>query len=228
MKKYLQLMCFLLAVALITACMPAEKTSTAVPAPAVPNPASEASPPVQPESPALPQQPKQEISIEVQELLAKNKNKVKNIYYKYRGPQTAINFYEFFVKGDKIKYLPYLEIKTLDRQESYDSIFIDKSAKTAQSYCKAASCAYKGKKADLNYQETYIPTIFDWISSITQAKKVGEELIDDRSTWKVETNQGTFWIETFYGIPLKIDSGGKIFRFEQIAVNSVQDSDVNP
>ncbi len=223
MKKYLAVLCFLLALAWITSCTSVEKTSTTVS-----NPANEASHPVQAESPAQPQPPKQDISAEVQELLAKNKNKVKNIYYKYRSPQTGSNFYEFFAKGDKIKYLPYKEIKTMDKQESYDSVFIDKTAKTAQSYCEAAYCLYKGKKADLDYQESYIPTIFDWLSGITQAKKVGEEVIDERSTWKVDTNEGILWIDTFYALPLKIESGGKTFRFEQIAVNGVQDSDVNP
>ena len=224
MKKYLQVLCFLLALALVASCTSVEKTSTSIPNTAgdVNKPAQEAlPPPVQPP-------PKQEISAEVQELLAKNKNKVKNIYYKYRGPKTGSNFYEFFVKGDKVKYLPYQEIKTMDKQDSYDSVFIDKTAKTAQSYCEAAYCAYKGKKADLDYDEFYIPTIFDWIDGITQAKKAGEEVIDERSTWKVETNEGTLWIDTFYAVPLKIESGGKTFRFEQIAVNGVKDEDVNP
>ena len=173
-------------------------------------------------------QPKQEISVEVKELLDKSKVKVNNIYYKYRGPQTGNNFYEFYVKGTKIKYIPYRELKSLDKTESYDSIFIDKIAKTAQSYCIAAYCVYKGKKADLNYADAYISTAFDWVNSITQAKKVGEEVIDNRNTWKLETNEGILWVDTFYGMPLKIESGGKTFKFEQIAVNSVQDSDVSP
>lgn len=172
--------------------------------------------------------PKQEISAEAKELLDKSKVKVKSIYYKYRGPQTGNNFYEFYVKGTKIKYLPYRELKSLDKPDSYDSIFIDKIAKTAQSYCIASYCVYKGKKADLNYGDAYISTVFDWLDSIIQAKKVGEEVIDDRTTWKLETNEGILWVDTFYGIPLKIDSSGKLFRFEQIAVNSVQDSDVTP
>ena len=48
------------------------------------------------------------------------------------------------------------------------------------------------------------------------------------SPWKIDTGHGTFWIDTFYGIPLKIEAGGKTYKFEQIAVNSVQDSDVVP
>lgn len=171
--------------------------------------------------------PKQEISAGVKDLLERHKTRVKSIYYKYRGPETGTNFHEFYVKGDKIKYKPYLELKSLDREDSYDTIFIDKTAQTAESYCMAAYCAYKGKKADLEYGDAYISTIFDWIS-VASAKKVGEEVIDDRNTWKLETGKGILWVDTFYGIPLKAESNGKTYKFEQISVNSVQDSDVAP
>jgi hypothetical protein len=168
-----------------------------------------------------------EIAAEVKDFLAKPKTKVSSIYYKYRGPETGSNFHEFYVKGSRIKYIPYRELKSLDNPESYDSVFIDKTAGTAQSYCTELYCAYKGKKADLNYGGAYIKTIFDWID-IESADKVGEEVIDDRSTWKVQTDKGILWIDTFYGIPLKAESGGKTYKFEQISVNSVKDSDVAP
>lgn len=170
---------------------------------------------------------KSNVAPEVKELFDKSKTRVKNVYYKYRGPETGSNFHEFYMKGSKIKINPHLEIKTLDKLESYDSIFIDKTTRTAASYCEAVYCTYKGKKQDLNYGQAYIFTIFDWIG-VEQAKKVGEEVIDSRSTWKLETNLGTLWVDTFYGIPLKAESNGKTYRFEQISVNSVQDSDVVP
>lgn len=174
-------------------------------------------------------EPKQEISAEVRGLLDKSKTRVKNIYYKYRGPETTKtgdNFFEFYVKDAKVKYVPAREIRALDLPDSYDVIFIDKTAKTAISYCEAAYCAYKGKKADLNYDKAYIKTVFDWIAGIKDAKKVGEEVIDDRSIWKVEANNGILWIDTFYGIPLKIESNGKTYRFQQISANNVKNSDV--
>ena len=168
------------------------------------------------------------ISSDVKDLLARHNEKVKNIYYKYKGPQTDDNFYDFYIKGDRIKYFPYRELKGLDRNDSYNSVYIDVTAKTAQKYCDDRTCLYKGKKGDLNYKNSYILTMFDWLNGVTQAQKVGEEVIDDRSVWKIETNRGTLWIDTFYGIPLKIQSGITTFRFQQIAVNSVQDSDVVP
>ncbi|MBI2655372.1 hypothetical protein HYX06_03030 [Candidatus Woesearchaeota archaeon] len=172
-------------------------------------------------------QPKQDIAPDIRELFEKSKTRISNVYYRYRGPETGSNFHEFYIKGPKIKINPYLEIKTLDKPGSYDSIFIDKAARTAASYCEAVYCASKGKKEDLNYGQAYILTIFDW-AEVERAAKVGEEVIDSRSTWKIETNLGTLWVDTFYGIPLKAESNGKTYRFEQIAVNSVQDSDVVP
>ena len=144
------------------------------------------------------------------------------------GSQTGNDFFEFYVKDTKIMYKPARELQSLDRQDSYDSIFIDKTAKTAQTYCVDHTCLYKGKKGNLNYADAYISTALDWIGSIKTANKIGEERIDNRDTWKIETNEGTFWLDTYYGMPLKIESSGKIFRFQQIAPNSVQDSDVIP
>src|SRR3989344_5044373 len=157
----------------------------------------------------------QNIPAEIKDLFEKSKTSVSNVYYHYRGPETGSNFHEFYIKASKIKIKPYLEIKTLDKPSSYDSIFIDKAAGTAVSYCEAAYCAYKGKKKDLNYGQAYIPTIFDW-AEVEQAEKVGEEVIDSRSTWKLKTNLGILWVDTFYGIPLKAESNGKMYKFEQI------------
>ena len=221
MKKYQLILCFILILAFMLACAPEQKISTTITKPdakvnvgqAVQEPSTE---------------PKQQISSEVKGLLDKSKTNVKSIYYKYRGPETGNNFYEFYVKGNKIKYKPALEIKSLDKKESYDSIYIDKIAHTAQSYCDAIYCLYKGKTEDLNYRDVYISTIIDWVDGITEAKKVGEEIIDRRNTWKIESNKGILWVDTLYGVPLKIESSGKKYRFEQISFSSVEDADVVP
>ena len=220
MKKDLFIFYFIFLLVFMIACAPIQKESAPI---------------SKPESKAdvkLPQdtkiEQKQEVSAEVKELLDKSKIRVRSIYYKYKGPETGNDFYEFYTKDAKIKYLPALEIKSLDAVDSYDTIFIDKTAKAAASYCVAYYCKYKGKKQDLNYDDVYISTMLDWVSGLTSAKKVGEEVIDDRNTWKIETNKGILWVDTFYGIPLKVESSGKAYRFQHISVNSVQDSDVVP
>lgn len=214
-------LCIISLLILIVACAPAQE------APAATSPKAEQSTATKTQAATAQEKPAGEIAADVKDLLSKHKTRITSVYYKYRGPETGSNFHEFYVKGSKIKYKPSLETKTLDLPGSYDSIFIDKTAKTAQSYCTAAFCAYKGKKESLNYDDAYIETVFDWLS-FTSAKKVGEEVIESRTTWKIETNKGILWVDTFYGIPLKADSGGKTYRFEQLAVNSITDADVTP
>src|SRR3989344_8475574 len=154
-KRYLTFLLFTVALIFILSCSPIQEAPKTT---ITPKTESSTSTKTQAET----TQSTAEISADVKELLNKHKARVSSIYYKYRGPETGSNFHEFYIKGDKIKYNPYLEIKTLDRQDSFDSIFIDKEAKAAASYCMAAHCIYKGKKADLEYSKTYIPTIFDW------------------------------------------------------------------
>ena len=173
------------------------------------------------------QQPVADFSPEVKDLLSRHSIRVKSIFYKYKGPETAEFLYDFYIKDQKIKYSPIRNIKYFDKQDSYNYIFIDKASGTAQSYCLDI-CTYPGKKGDLVYDNVYIPTIFDWIDGLTKAEKIGEEVIDSRSTWKLDTNKGTLWIDTFYGIPLKVESGGKTYRFQQMSVNGVKDSNVSP
>lgn len=173
------------------------------------------------------EQAKPLISPEVRDLLSMHKTRVQSVSYKYKGPESGDFLYDFYVKGQKIKYSPQRDKKYFDKEDSYNYIFIDKANKTAESYCLQV-CPYPGKKGDLNYDGVYVSTILDWIDEITSAEKVGEEALDNRNTWKLDTNKGIFWVDTFYGVPLKVESSGKTYRFYQVAVNSVTDADTNP
>ena len=163
-------LCIISFLVLIVACAPAQEAPKTTIAPK-----TESGTGTKTQTATAQEKPTAEIAADVKELLNKHKTRVTSIYYKYRGPETGSNFHEFYIRGNKIKYKPYLEIKTLDRPDSYDEIFIDKVTKTAQSYCTADYCAYKGKKTDLNYNDAYISTVFDWIS-VTEAEKIGEEV----------------------------------------------------
>src|SRR3989338_1261676 len=138
-------LCIISFLVLIISCAPAQKTPKTATAPK-----TESSAEAKTQAITTQEKPT-EIAADVKDLLSKHKTKITSVYYKYRGPETGANFHEFYVKGNKIKYNPYLELKSLDRPDSYDAIFIDKTAGTAQSYCTAAYCAYKGKKEDLSY-----------------------------------------------------------------------------
>ena len=84
----------------------------------------------------------------------------------------------------------------------------------------------RGKKAELDYDGAYIWTMKDWVNKITDAEKVGEEVIDRRSTMKVKTNFGLVWIDKFSGIPVRVESEGKMYRFDEVTLGKVTDADV--
>ena len=168
------------------------------------------------------------ISAEVKELLSLADEKVQSIRYKYKGPETKDFFYEFFVKENKVKYILDSTFKTLDIDDAYDVIYINTEAKTALAYCDNRKCRVKGKKSVLNYDEAYIWTPFDWLDNIEFAEKTGEELIGQRSTWKLETNIGTLWIGTFFGVPLQAELEDNKYQFVQMKFNGVKDEDVTP
>jgi len=106
MKKYLLVLCVIVILSYVAACAPVQQVTSPVPPPVA---KPEAKKPVE-EPAAMP--PVQSISADVKGVLGSS-NKVKSIYYKYRGPQTGNNFFEFYIKGNKIKYLPAREIKSI-------------------------------------------------------------------------------------------------------------------
>ncbi|MBI2208951.1 hypothetical protein HYU50_05650 [Candidatus Woesearchaeota archaeon] len=169
------------------------------------------------------------ISPEVKQLLDTAGTKVKSVRYSYKGPETADFYYQFYVKGNKIKYLPDPDYKAIDVDEdAYDAIYLDKGLKTALAYCDDRKCRVKGQKAELGYNDAYIMTPLDWLSQIKSAEKTGEELINKRSAWKLSTNAGTVWVDTFFGVPLQAESSGNLYKFDKISFNDVKDEDVTP
>jgi len=170
----------------------------------------------------------EEISSEIRELLSIADKKVRSLSYKYKSQETKDFFYEFMVKGNKIKYTidPTFKDLHLD-DDAYDTIYINKEFKTALAYCDGRKCRVKGKKVALDYDENYILTPFDWLSNIEFVEKIGERSIDRRNTWKLSTNDFIIWIDTFFGMPLQVESNGNIYQFQKMSFNDVKDEDVS-
>ena len=133
------------------------------------------------------------------------------------------------MRDNKLKYLidPTFKDVGLD-DAAYDTIYLDKESKTTLAYCDGRRCRVKGEKQTFDYDQFYITTPLDWLSNIEFAEKVGEELIKKRNTWKLSTNIGTIWVDTFFGVPLQIESAGVIYKFETMTFNQVKDEDVTP
>jgi len=170
------------------------------------------------------------ISEEVKELLSLADQKVQSISYRYKGPETKNSIYEFYVKGDMVKYTINPTYKDVSFDEhAYDTIYLNKDSKIGIAYCDSRRCKVKGNKTALDYEETYILTPTDWLDKIEFAEKIGEELIDRRNTWKLSTdNIGTIWIDSFFGIPLQLEIGDDIYQFQKLTFNGVTDEDVTP
>jgi len=165
---------------------------------------------------------------EVEELLSISDKKVEGIRYSYKGPETKDFIYEFFVKGNKIKYILNPSFKVIDVDEdAYDTVYINKESETALAYCDGRKCRVKGKKGVLDYNENYILTPFDWLNKIESVDKVGEQLIDRRNTKKLTTNDFSIWVDTFFGVPLQVETTDNLYQFEKMSFNGVKDEDVS-
>ena len=140
----------------------------------------------------------EQIPSEIEEFLSIADEKVQSISYSYKGPETKDFFYDFFVKGNNIKYILSPTYFIDVEGDNYDAIYLDKVLQTAQGYCDAKKCYRKGKKADLDYDEEYILTPLDWLDKIEEAEKVGEEIIDRRDTWKLSTKPSSLGNMTIY------------------------------
>jgi acid stress-induced BolA-like protein IbaG/YrbA len=168
------------------------------------------------------------ISSEVKELLSKADEEVQSLRYNYKGPETKDFFYEFVVKGNKIKYTidPTFKDLHLD-DDAYDMIYINKEFKTALAYCDGRECRSKGKKTYLDYDEVYILTPLDWLDRIEFAEKIGEEVIGRRNTWKLATNDFTVWIDDFFGVSVRVEFADNTHQFEKMVFNNVKDEEVS-
>jgi len=173
------------------------------------------------------EQKSDEISSEVTELLNLADQKVQSITYRYKSPETKDFFYTFYVKDNRIKYVIHPAYKVIDVDEdAYDTIYINKDSRTALAYCDHKKCIVKGKKAVLDYDGAYILTPFDWIDEVESPQKIDEYQVDRRNTMMLTTNDFTIWIDTFFGVPLKVETADDLYRFQNILINSLKDEDV--
>jgi hypothetical protein len=223
MKKIMLFSAFVFSLIVITACI-----QTAAPPQQASNVAVQEPQAKPAEQPSQETQPVKVIAPEVQEAISKSA-RIKSLRYSYKGPETKEFSYIFLVKGTKIKYSVYPTYKVIDVDaDSYDTIYIDTTSKTAQAYCDNRQCKAKGKKADLDYGKYYIKTPLDWVNSIESANKISEQLIQSRNTLKILTNDGTMWVDNYYGVPLQVESSGNIYEFQKMVVNDVKDEEVIP
>lgn len=169
----------------------------------------------------------------VRDLLAKQGLKVKSMNYLYQDPQNTPEKDEVFVKGNKLK-IKLAQLDHVVNDVYVDTIYIDRAAGEAAGYCekKIYRCRDPNTPHAVAYEKYNKKTPVDWIKGVAYAEEVGSETMDNRDVLVVEYKekdaQVKMWIDTFYGVPLKIEvmQGSKVDTsiFEDISFNSVDDS----
>ena len=171
--------------------------------------------------------PQPEIPSDIKELLSKSKTKLTSYSYRYTSPEGDVSI-KISVKGNKTRIdLP--SIINLGGK-IYNTIYLDTAEKKAEAYCVGYSnCGNNlGKIADLSYAKSYIETPVDWLAKVTEASKLGEEMMENKASLKISTNIGIIWVEKYYGFLYKIQDGENIYSFSDAAFNAVADSEVTP
>lgn len=167
------------------------------------------------------------IAPEVQEILAKSSN-VKSISYNYkRVDQPLEKPLQFRVKGDAVKRELPVQTKVLNKNEM-DVVVFNTVAKTANGYCESKKyCLKTGDVGAVGYDAYYVKTPFDWQEEITSAEKKAEEILFDRKVWLLQVNKDvSMWVDTFSGLPLRVDVNGERHEFQNPVYNRVEDADV--
>jgi hypothetical protein len=187
------------------------------------------------ETPAEPE-PAQVMSKDMKALLQKHVGRVTSLKYMYQDQTNKPEEWETWVTGSKM----HVKLRELDnvRGDVYvDSIYIDLASKSAKAYCemKVYRCADPNSAVDVNFNKYYRKTPIEWIESVTYAEKLAEEQMQMRTVWKIQYTDGpktvTMWVDDYYGVPVKIRvaEGGAVndYNFEDIAFNSVEDTDLD-
>lgn len=168
-----------------------------------------------------------QIPTDIQQLLDKSE-KVVSLSYSYDNINNNLDLpLHFWIKGDIVKRELPIETDILYKNE-LDVVIFDTAKRTATGYCESHKyCKQVGKIREVDYDQYYIKTPFDWIEKTTSAEKVSEEVMFKRDTWKIKVNGGVLvWVDSFYGIPLKVDEGNKRYEYGWPLFNQLSDSDV--
>src|SRR3989344_5397399 len=148
----------------------------------------------------------------VEELFTKSKN-VESMSYDYkRVDQPLERPFNVWIKKLVVKQELIVQTEILNKN-TLDVIIFDTGAKTAQAYCESKKYCVK--------------TPLDWIDGVVFAEKISEAQIGNRKVWQLRTPEGvSLWVDTYYGVPLRVDVGSERHEFQNPLFNGVQERDV--
>lgn len=165
---------------------------------------------------------------EVEELFA-SKSKIRSISYDYKESRAATTpIYETFLKGDKIKINLPINTNILNSIEK-DTVILNIRTKDTVAYCENEKfCIQVQEYGTVNFKDYYQETPFDWLDKVNSAEIVGDEKLFNRDVFKIKiNNEMTYWVDSYYGLPLQILVDGDYYLFDNPIFNKVRDSDVS-
>lgn len=167
------------------------------------------------------------IPTELSQLFARN-SKISSMSYIFQsGAGTTQLRHKVFIKGDIMKIEFSVKPGVL-YTEDVDTVIFNTATRTATGYCEQVNyCKKVGEYGPVNYDIFYIETPFDWSDLITKAEKIGTEKLRLRDTIIVKVNDNyQYWVDSYYGVPLKISSDSEFYLFDTVAFNSVSNADL--
>ena len=177
--------------------------------------------------PTVPEPSAEVISAEIEQLLSKSKN-VESMSYDYKRVEKPLERpVNVWIKKLIVKQELIVQTDVINKNVM-DTIIFDTAAHTANAYCESRNyCLKTGDAGTVDYDQYYIKTPLDWIDGITSAEKISEAKIGDRTVWQLRTKDGvSLWVDTYYGVPLRVDFGSERHEFQNPLFNSVRDQDV--
>jgi len=173
--------------------------------------------------------PKIPLEKEVANILEGSK-KIKSLHYFYFDSDIKRQGDEYFSKGTKMRV-------TVFTPQSYEitslttDVFIDTVTNTIKAYCldkkKCDEAAGQERVPDRKYIRR---TPLDWANLITNGKQIASQSIDNYQTLKISSviddQETILYIDDYFGVPRKVEQAGKTITFEQIEINTVEDSEV--
>jgi outer membrane lipoprotein-sorting protein len=180
-----------------------------------------------------PEEEQRVMSEELLLLLARAEEKVNSMSYLYYGPPDSHIGYEFHVMGSNIKVVLPSRVR-FDTNRYYDTAYLDTEEQTAFGYCEAPGCEDKETAFTLKYDDYIRDTPLDKLSLLEYGEIKAEETIESRKVKLVEFEgenmTGKMWIDTYSGLPLKVEetvAGDTLTtEFRNMGINSVTESDV--
>lgn len=180
-------------------------------------------------------EPVRQMDKKVAELLQKHVGRVHSMKYMYQDQTIKPEEWETWVKDDRM-HVKLREMDNIEGDTYVDHVYLDLVSEDAEAYCErnVYRCADPNTPVDVNFKKYYRKTPIDWINSIDYAVKETEEQMQQRTVWKLVSEEGdkttTMWVDDYYGIPLivEVERGGDVNRYvyEDMSYNSVDDSDL--